>query len=105
VKFKNAFVRGALGSLVDGCLFQNDGEFLHVKGPAVEIVSLAGEVRTLQDGSVRASLSGVVADPNGDVYGGPFVAGLNTVCMTFEVTLEEWLPDSDSPVTSENYVG
>ena len=90
--FRNAFVRGALGSLVDACLGTADGRYLAVKGPAVEIVSLAGEVRTSDDGAVRASLSGVVADPEGNVYGGPFVAGANPICMTFEVTLEEWLP-------------
>lgn len=90
--FRNAFVRGALGSLVDGCLGTRDGRYLAVKGPAVEIVSLAGEVRSQDDGSLRASLSGVVADPEGRVYGGPFVAGANPVCMTLEVTLEEWLP-------------
>lgn len=90
--FKNAFVRGALGSLVDACLGTLDGEYVQVKGPAVEIVSLAGEVRSQTDGSLRASLSGVVADTAGKVYGGPFVAGANLICMTFEVTLEEWLP-------------
>ncbi|WP_026434492.1 PPC domain-containing DNA-binding protein [Acidovorax sp. JHL-9] len=93
VGFKNAFVRGALGSLVDGCILGGDGQNLVVKGPAVEIVSLAGEVRSVDDGSVRAALSGVIADPEGQVYGGPFVAGLNPICMTFEVTLEEWLPE------------
>lgn len=92
--FKNAFVRGALGSLIDGCLLKSDGSYLQIKGPAVEIVSLAGEVRTLPDGSIRSTLSGVVADPVGQVYGGPFVAGLNPICVTFEVTLEEWLPDA-----------
>lgn len=90
--FRNAFVRGALGSLVDGCLGTLDGKFIQVKGPAVEIVSLAGEVRSQPDGSLRASLTGVVADTEGSVYGGPFIAGANPVCMTFEVTLEEWLP-------------
>ena len=90
--FRNAFVRGALGSLVDGCLGTTDGKYLQIKGPAVEIVSLAGEVRSGEDGSLRAALTGVVADPEGNVYGGPFVAGLNPICMTFEVTLEEWLP-------------
>jgi len=94
VGFKNAFVRGALGSLVDGCILDNDGQHLIVKGPAVEIVSLAGEVRCVEDGSLCASLSGVIADPDGKVYGGPFVAGLNPICMTFEVTLEEWLPEN-----------
>ena len=95
--FKHAFVRGALGSLVDACLGTRDGQFRHVGGPAVEVVSLAGEVRSRADGSVCASLTGVVADPQGNVFGGPFVAGSNTVCVTFEVTLEEWLPTSASP--------
>ena len=56
-------------------------------------ISLSGEVRAQADGSVVASLSGVVADPAGRVHGGVFVPGANPVCMTFEVTLEEWLPD------------
>lgn len=90
--FRHAFVRGALGSLVDACLRTADGRYLEVKGPAVEIVSLAGEVRPGPDGSLRASLSGVVADTGGHVFGGPFVPGSNPICMTFEVTLEEWLP-------------
>ncbi len=91
--FRNAFVRGALGSLVDGCMVTRDGRFVHIPGPAVEIVSLAGEVRAQPDGSVRAALTGVVADPEGNVYGGPFAPGFNPICMTFEVTLEEWIPD------------
>lgn len=90
--FKNAFVRGALGSLVDACLSRNDGTLQQIEGPAVEIVSLAGEVRIQEDGSLKASLSGVVADPVGDVYGGLFVSGLNMICMTLEITLEEWIP-------------
>ncbi|PZU69121.1 MAG: DUF296 domain-containing protein [Rhizobium sp.] len=69
--FRNAFVRGALGSLVDACLGTRSGDFLQISGPAVEIVSIA-------------------------VYGGPFIAGANPVCMTFEVTLEEWLPTEKS---------
>ena len=97
--FKNAFVRGALGSLVDACLGTLDGTCLQIKGPAVEIVSLAGEVRSKDDGSLSASLSGVVADTEGNVYGGPFVAGSNPICMTFEVTLEEWLPAVEQPAT------
>lgn len=93
--FSNAFVRGALGSLVDACLEACDGGVIEVKGPAVEIVSLAGEVRSDANGTPCASLSGVVADPEGKVYGGPFVSGLNPICMTFEVTLEEWLPETN----------
>lgn len=94
--FRNAFVRGALGSLVDACLAKSDGSCVLIRGPAAEIVSLAGEVRSRPDGSLQAALTGVVVDTNGHVYGGPFVAGANPVCVTFEVTLEEWLPDAAS---------
>ena len=59
--FRNAFVRGALGSLVDACLEDAAGTPRVIRGPAIEIVSLAGEVRTQPDGSTRAALSGVVA--------------------------------------------
>ena len=58
--FRNAFVRGALGSLVDACLSNSDGSCLVIRGPAAEIVSLAGEVRAQSDGSLQASLTGVV---------------------------------------------
>lgn len=92
-EFKNAFVRGALGSLVDACLEHQDGKLTQIQGPAVEIVSIAGEVRSFSDGSVKADLTGVVADPEGNVSGGNFVAGRNPICMTLEITLEEWLPD------------
>ena len=92
--FKNAFVRGALGSLVDACLLDGEARQTRIRGPAVELVSVAGEVRTLPDGSVSAALSGVVADTQGLVHGGLFVPGANTICMTLEVTLEEWLPNA-----------
>lgn len=97
--FRNAFVRGALGSLVDACLARSDGSCLVVRGPAAEIVSLAGEVRSQPDGSLQAALTGVVVDTDGQVFGGPFVAGANPVCVTFEVTLEEWLPEASSPTS------
>lgn len=92
--FRHAFVRGALGSLVDACLATRDQRYVQLRGPAIEIVSLAGEVRPRPDGSLEAALTGVVADTEGNVYGGPFVAGANPICMTLEVTLEEWLPET-----------
>jgi uncharacterized protein len=94
--FRNAFVRGALGSLTDACIAKSDGSCIVIRGPAAEIVSLAGEVRSHSDGSLQAALTGVVVDTNGHVYGGPFVPGANPVCVTFEVTLEEWLPAAAS---------
>ena len=93
LKLQRAFVRGSLGSLIDACLHTRDGELRHICGPAVEIASLAGEVRPDADGVPRAVIHGVVADAQGRVYGGPFVRGLNPICMTFELTLEEWLTD------------
>lgn len=94
--FKNAFIRGALGSLVDACLTAQKGEYHQIRGPAVEIVSIAGEVRTNAGDKLIGTISGVVADPDGNVHGGVFVSGANTVCMTLEVTLEEWIPEERS---------
>lgn len=91
--FKNAFVRGALGSLVDAHLEKDSDDYFRVEGPGVEIVSLAGEVRSNDRGVIRGELSGVVSDMEGNIYGGSFIAGLNPVFVTFEVTLEEWLPE------------
>jgi predicted DNA-binding protein with PD1-like motif len=92
--FRNAFVRGALGSLVDACLEDAAGTPRVIRGPAIEIVSLAGEVRASSRRVARAAISGVVADTEGRLFGGPFVAGANSVCVTFEITLEEWLPST-----------
>ena len=92
--FRHAFVRGSLGSLIDACLARADGSCELVRGPAAEVASLAGEVRPRADGSPQATLHGVVIDPEGGVHGGPFVAGANPVLVTFELTLEEWLPDA-----------
>ncbi len=90
----HALVRCGLGSLVDACLDLPGGERLPVAGPAVEVLSLFGEVRTQGHGlerTVCAELSGVVVNAAGRVRSGVFVAGGNPVFATFEVTLEEWL--------------
>jgi len=92
---RHALVRCGLGSLVDACLDLPDGRRRAVAGPAVEVLSLFGEVRTQADGPVqilRAELAGVVVDAAGQVVSGVMVAGANPVFATFEVTLEEWLP-------------
>jgi predicted DNA-binding protein with PD1-like motif len=94
--FRHAFVRGSLGSLIDACLARADGSCELIRGPAAEVVSLAGEVRPQADGAPRATLHGMVVDSEGRVFGGPFVAGANPVLVTFELTLEEWLPDAAS---------
>ena len=89
---RQALVRCGLGSLVDACLDLPGGARLPVVGPAVEVLSLFGEVRRQADGAVRADVSAVVVDAAGQVRSGVLVAGANPVFATFEVTLEEWLP-------------
>jgi len=89
---RQALVRCGLGSLVDACLDLPGGARLPVAGPAVEVLSLFGEVRHQADGAVRADVSAVVVDAAGQVRSGVLVAGANPVFATFEVTLEEWLP-------------
>lgn len=92
---RHAIVRSGLGSLVDACLDLPSGQRHPVIGPAVEVLSLFGEVRAQADGvahTLRAELSGVVVDAAGRVVSGVFVVGANPVFATFEVTLEEWLP-------------
>ncbi len=93
---RHAFVRGGVGSLTDACLRQADGRSLDITGPAVEVLSMAGEVRPGADGAPAARLTGMVVDPRGQVSGGAFVPGANPVFATFEVTLEEWLPEQPS---------
>jgi predicted DNA-binding protein with PD1-like motif len=93
---RHALVRVGLGSLVDACLQVPSGRQIFVEGPAVEVLSLFGELRTGTDGHCTADLCGVVVDAAGQVLSGRFVSGHNLVFATFEVTLEEWLPSATS---------
>ncbi|TDT91248.1 MULTISPECIES: PPC domain-containing DNA-binding protein [Azorhizobium] len=91
--FSDAVVRGSLGSLSQCCLETHTGARIEVPGPAVEMLTLMGEVRST-GGALEARLSGTVADPQGRIFAGRFAAGRNPVCITFEITLEEWLADA-----------
>lgn len=91
--FAHAVVRGSLGSLSQCCLELHTGARVDVPGPAVEMLTLMGEVRT-EDSAPQARISGTVADPTGRIFAGRFVPGRNPVCITFEINLEEWLADS-----------
>lgn len=102
--FRNAFVRGSLGSLTDACLADAEGDLRELRGPAIEVLSITGEVRSDAGGGPEAHLSGVVADAEGRVTGGRFVSGRNPVCMTFELALEEWLPDRVSEIEVQDKV-
>ena len=89
------FLRGSLGSLTDASLLLSSGKTDFLEGPAVEVVSLSGEVRPDGAGNPVADITGVVLDPNGRISAGRFVRGQNPVCVTFELTLEEWLVKED----------
>jgi predicted DNA-binding protein with PD1-like motif len=92
---ERAMVRSGLGSLTDGCLESRAGAPpLKIAGPAVELLTLVGEVHRNTEGRAEARLSGTVGDPDGAVFGGRFVRGLNPVCVTAEIVLQEWLPEA-----------
>jgi len=86
--FSQAIVRSAVGSLVDACL-EVGGRRAGYEGPGVEILSLTGEV-----GPRGAILRGTISTPTQTVHGGLFVRGENAICITLELVLQEWLPES-----------
>jgi uncharacterized protein len=93
----NAVIRGGVGSLVNGAvLFGADNERRRsIHGPAVEILSMSGEVRSDEaSGEYSVNVHGVLGDPNGHVFAGRFAPGGNLVCVTVELVLQEWLPHS-----------
>lgn len=88
---RRCFLRGSLGSLNDACVSLSDETVHLLRGPAVEVVGISGEVRPDADGNPVAHVTGVLAEPSGRICGGRFVRGQNPVCVTFEIVLEEWL--------------
>ena len=46
-----------------------------IEGPAVELLSLSGEISLDEDGVEPAGVSGVVGDPTGAVWAGRFARG------------------------------
>jgi predicted DNA-binding protein with PD1-like motif len=60
----------------------------------VEVIGMTGMVEADAHGNPVAVLHGVLAEPNGTISGGRFLPGQNPVCVTFEIVLEEWLPDA-----------
>ena len=91
----HAIVRSAVGSLVDAVLEAGD-RTLEVAGPGIEILTLAGEVRSDRAGAPEADLRGTIADSRAQVYGGRFKRGANPICITLELVLQEWLPAADA---------
>ena len=96
--FARAMVRGSLGSLTQASLEGAGAALQELPGPAVEVLTLCGEVALDDAGAVVARLSGTVVDPAGAVHAGRFVSGRNPVCMTFEAVLEEWVREGPAVV-------
>lgn len=87
---ERAVVRSAIGSLNDAS-FDAGGRGVLVEGPGLEILTMTGEVAPGADGRPRAALSGTVCDSEGQVRGGRFRRGENSICITLELVLQEWL--------------
>ncbi|OWT77570.1 MULTISPECIES: PCC domain-containing protein [unclassified Achromobacter] len=96
--FARAMVRGSLGSLTQASLEGAGAALQELPGPAVEVMTLYGEVALDDAGAAVARLSGTVVDPAGAVHAGRFVSGRNPVCMTFEAVLEEWVSEGPAVV-------
>jgi predicted DNA-binding protein with PD1-like motif len=91
--FRRALVRSGLGSLIDANLEDGAGALRSYTGPAIEVLSMSGEV-SLEDkgeGARSVGISGVIGDTTGAVWAGRFAPGQNLVCVTMEVVLEEIL--------------
>lgn len=86
-----ADVRGQVGSLVGGRLERPDGTIVDVDGPATEVMTLHGGVRTV-DGHLVADLVAQLVDIHGEIHGGRVVRGANPVAMTYELALTEAAP-------------
>jgi uncharacterized protein len=98
-----AVVRSAVGSLVEAQLARGHvtgGQTFAVPGPGVEILNVFGEIAIERDAAgtvtARTSVSGIVADTEGQMYAGRFVRGGNRSFITIEVTLQEWIVETRS---------
>ena len=83
---ENALLRGSLGSVNHALLETVFGQ-QRVETLGLEIVTLMG---SLTDGQAR--LTGALVDAEGQLYHGRFVPEENLICVTAEISLEEWLP-------------
>ena len=68
--------------------FSLGDKITHVPHIGLEITALYGEIR-----AGKANLSGSVVNGDGQVFSGRFIAGENPICVTAEITLEEWVPE------------
>ena len=83
-----AALRGGVGSLV-GARFAEGGV---VEDIATELLVTGGAIAPDAAGEPRAEVSVALADMRGRVHEGRLLRGLNPVCITFELLLEEVPP-------------
>ena len=94
---QRAVVRSAVGSLVDAVLVFGGSAAqttVSAEGPGVEILTLSGEIVPGKDGRPSADLRGTISTPDARVLGGRFLPGRNSICITLELVLQEWLPQT-----------
>jgi uncharacterized protein len=89
--FRWALVRSGFGSLIDATFADQAGTPRRISGPAIEVLSMSGEISLDEEGAHAVGVSGVVGDTTGAVWAGRFAPGQNLVCVTMEVVLEEIL--------------
>jgi predicted DNA-binding protein with PD1-like motif len=99
--FQHALVRSGLGSLTDATLETSGPVPCRLMGPAIEILSMGGEISI--NGTDTVGISGLVGDTSGAIWAGRFIAGENPVCVTVEAVLEEIIerPGSDGAFNGE----
>lgn len=83
-----AALRGGVGSMV-GARFAEGGV---VEDIATELLVTGGAIAPDAAGEPRAEVSVALADMRGRVHEGRLLRGLNPVCITFELLLEELPP-------------
>jgi predicted DNA-binding protein with PD1-like motif len=91
-----AVVRSVVGSLTEARLahgYALSEQITAVVGPGIEILSVYGEVLSASGNDPRTSISGVVADPAGQLHAGRFCRGGNLSFVTIEVSLQEWIAE------------
>jgi len=87
--FHHASIRGSLGSLNHATLAVGN-RVIEVPHLGLEITALIGEVR-----AGKAYVAGSLVNGEGRVFSGRFVEGKNRICVTAEITLEEWCSEEE----------
>lgn len=92
-KLARALVRVSVGSLAHCSLQCGTDKTVEVDGPAIEILTMNGEITGDGSGNPTARVNGMVMGMDGKFYAGRFVSGRNPACMTVEAVIEEWVVD------------